>query len=256
MRFPHTAFLPAFRFGCGRVGSGAGKRKARTGTRHGAGTLCTSLVLAVLFCGCTSEPLISRKGVSGQAVGELGAEALLAVVTAGAAMGKNASLPEAHIGNLETEETNYLGGLIPWKKQPEYGPRVDTGTRVLVDGRKRGFLPLVTALPKPGPHRVRLGIPVFEPYELQLSNPVRLRTPQGEIEAWPPIIVNMLTGEIFTTQDSSAVDVERNSGTGRKSEIRNEPGRDPLLIVTTTDKRHAGWHKVAQMRVGTRAASL
>jgi hypothetical protein len=237
MRFPHTAFLRAL-------------------TLQGVRTLFTALVPAVLFCGCTSEPLISRKGVSGQAAGELGAEALLAVVTAGAAMGK-ANMPEAHIGNLETEDTNYIGGFVPWKNSalaPKHGPRVDNGTIVFVDGRKRGFLPLVTTLPKPGPHLVYLGIPVFEPYMLKASNPVRLRTPQGEIEAWPPIIVDTLTGEIFTTQESSAVNVERNSGTGRKGEIRNTPGRDPLLIVTTTDKRHPGWRKVAQMRVRARTA--
>ena len=204
-----------------------------------------AVVLAVVLDGCTSEPLISRKGVSSLAMGELGIEALIAAASFGGGAG------DVNIPTLELEDTNYIGGVIPVKKSALEGDgrRVDNGTRLFVDGHKRGFLPRVGTLRKPGPHQIRLEIPVFEPYTLTLGDPVVLRTPQGDIEAWPPIIVHTLTGEIFTTQESSAVDVDRNSGTRRKTDIAKKAGRDPLLIVTTTDKPKPGWRKLGQMHV-------
>jgi hypothetical protein len=99
---------------------------------------------------------------------------------------------------------------------------------------------------------VRLEFPAFEPYTLTLGKPTVLHTPQGDLEAWPPVIVHMLTGEIFTTQETSAVDVDRNSGTRQKTDVAKKAGRDPLLIMTTTAKVNPGWRKLGQMRVAGR----
>ena len=197
--------------------------------------------LSLFVGGCTSEPLVSRKGVSSIALGELGLETL-------AAFSRESG--SAYLPHLEDEDVNYIGGVIPVKRST-YGsdPRVDNGTRFFVDGHKRGMLPWVGTLRKPGPHRVRLELPAFEPYTLTLGEPFLLHTSQGDLEAWPPVIVHMLTGEIFTTQETSTVDVDRNSGSRKKTDIIKKAGRDPLLIVTTTTKVHAGWRKLGHLRV-------
>jgi hypothetical protein len=208
------------------------------------------LSAAALFAslgGCTTEPLVSRKGVSPSALGQLGIQALL---------GMGRTNAETHFD----EDVAYVAGIIPVNQvaldqemDRRFGKRIDNGTRLSVNGRQRGFLPLVTTLPKPGPHQVRLEIPVFEPFTMTLGDPIRLQTAQGEIDAWPPVIVHMLTGEVYTTKESSAVDVDRNTGTRRKTDIAKEMGRHPLLIVTTTDKTNSAWRKIGQMRVQGRA---
>ena len=188
--------------------------------------------------GCTSEPLISRKGVSGLALGELGWE------TIGSLGG--------HIepSSVGMEDVNYIAGVIPVKRSAlEGGGRVDNGTRFFVDGHKRGMVPWVGSLRKPGPHEVRLEIPAFEPYTLTLGNPILLHTSRGNLEAWPPVIVHMLSGEIFTTQETSAVDMDRNSGSREKTDIAKKAGNGPLLIVTTTTKVDPSWRKLGHMRV-------
>ncbi|MEZ0254408.1 MAG: hypothetical protein ACAI37_03980 [Chthoniobacter sp.] len=198
--------------------------------------------LSLFVDGCTSEPLISRNGVSGLALGELGWQTI-------------GSLGEAHIepSTLGLEEVNYIGGFIPVKTSTFGGePRIDNGTRFFVDGHQRGMVPWVGRLRQPGPHQVRLEFPAFEPYTLTLGKPTVLHTPQGDLEAWPPVIVHMLTGEIFTTQETSAVDVDRNSGTRQKTDVAKKAGRDPLLIMTTTTKVNPGWRKLGQMRVADR----
>lgn len=122
--------------------------------------ICRSLILtattfAVLggLAGCASEPLVSRKGVSGVALGEFDIEALM-IAAGGRAAPDN-------IGNLDISDTLYLGGIIPIKK-PAVGLdlRVNNGTKFFVDGRKRGCLPRVLKVGKPGPHVIRLEIPV------------------------------------------------------------------------------------------------
>ena len=196
--------------------------------------------LPILLAGCSSEPLISRHGVSGLALGEMGLEAAVAMTKTGG------SAPQT----LELEDWCYIGGVIPVKKSAFEGEhRADNGTRLFVDGHKRGMVPWVGTVRKPGPHQVRLELRVFEPYTLTLGEPFLLHTPKGDLEAWPPVIVHMLTGEVFTTQETSAVDVDRNSGTRKKTDIAKIAGRDPLLIVTTTTKVQPGWRKLGQMRV-------
>jgi hypothetical protein len=202
---------------------------------------CFAAVVSLLGGGCTSEPLISRKGVSGLALGEIGLETIGSI---GARIDPS---------TLELEEVNYIGGFIPVKSSAFGGePRVDNGTRFFVDGHKRGMVPWVGRLRKPGPHRVRLEFPAFEPYTLTLGDPALLHTPLGDVEAWPPVIVHMLTGEIFTSQETSAMDVDRNRGTREKTDVAKKAGRDPLLIVTTTTKVNPAWRQLGRMRVAGR----
>ena len=204
--------------------------------------ILTAATVAVLggFASCTSEPLVSRKGVSGVALGEFGIEALLlACAYASAGTG----VPDVEVGNLNRNDTFYIGGIIPIEM-----PRYNNGTKVLVDGHKRGCLPRVLKVRKPGPHVVRLEIPAFQPYELTLSETIRVRVGQTEVEAWPPVIVDCLSGEIFTTRDTSTVNPDRNSGTRRATDITKKLGGTPVLIVTTTDKKHPGWRKIGQLR--------
>lgn len=204
-------------------------------------TLVIAAGVAVsILTSCTSEPLVSRKGVSGVAVGEFGIEALM-IACGGRAAPDN-------IGNLDISDTLYLGGIIPIKK-PAGGLdlRVNNGTKFFVDGRKRGCLPRVLKIRKPGPHVIRLEIPAFQPYELTLSETIQLRIGQTEVEAWPPVIVDCLSGEIFTTRDTSTVNPDRNSGKRRATDITKKVGGTLVLIVTTTDKKHPGWRKIGQL---------
>lgn len=195
--------------------------------------IALAAVLVALLAGCTSEPLISRHGVSDQAVRELGRQA----VTSLTVYGKQEQPDTA---------TTYIAGFIPVSSDPISSRPSDV---LFVDGRERGHLPLVTTLRKPGPHRIRIEIPVFEPFHLTLADPIRLRTPRGDIEAWPPIILYPRTGEVFTTLETPGMDVDRNSGSRKKTDIAKKAGRDPLLIATTTDKPDPKWRKIGQMRV-------
>ncbi len=210
-------------------------------------SLLTMVVAASVAVGglasCTSEPVVSRKGVSGVALGEFGIEALLAA----AALGGGASAPP-NLGNFDVSDTFYIGGLIPVKKPSGPEGRIDNGTKLFVDGRKRGCLPQVLKVRAPGPHVVRLEIPAFQPYELTLSETTELRVGETEVEAWPPVIVDCLSGEIFTTRDTSAVNPDRNSGKRSATDITKKVGGTPVLIVTTTDKKHPGWRKIGQLR--------
>jgi hypothetical protein len=218
---------------------GSAKLSSRSGVIHR--TAFFAAALSLLLTGCTSEPLVSRKGVSSMALGEIGLETL-------AAFSRESG--SAYLPHLEDEEVSYIGGVIPVKRSlSDSDHRVDNGTRFFVDGHKRGMLPWVGTLRKPGPHRVRLELPAFEPYTLTLGEPILLHTSQGDLAAWPPVIVHMLSGEIFTTQETTAVDVDRNSGSRKKTDIAKKAGRDPLLIVTTTTKVQAGWRKLGHLRV-------
>lgn len=206
-----------------------------------------AVTLAVCHGGCTTAPLVSSRGVSGTAAGELGGQALFATIASIFALGKQgppSSLGD-HLGVPGSEvRTVYLGGIIPVNRDE----RVDNGTRIRVDGRKRGFLPLVMKLRKPGPHVVTLGIPAWKPYEFTLHTPVRLGTAQGPVEAWPPIIVDCLSGEIFTTKEAATIDPDRNSGSLQRTSLANTSSSHALLIVTTTSKQYPGWRKIGQMR--------
>lgn len=200
--------------------------------------MASLIIAAGVITGCTSEPLLSRRG--GVAAAELAVETVCV-------LGRSDFNPVEQ--NLEDSDLNYIGGVVPVKKEwIERDVRVDNGTRLIVDGRKRGFLPQVLKLQKPGPHVVRLEIPAHEPYEITLPATVSLRIGAKEVEAWPPIIVDCATGEIFTTSDTAHVDPDRNSGTRKKTDLQRVIGSAPILIVTTTDKRHAGWRKIGQLK--------
>jgi hypothetical protein len=204
--------------------------------------ILASAAVISLACisGCTSEPIVSRKGVSGLAAAEMGIETLMALNRAG-------GMPN-DFGNMDVTDKYYLGGLIPVKKTGGPDRRIDNGTRFFVDGRKRGCLPRVMKVSGPGPHTVRLEIPAFQPYELTLTEVVQLRIGQTEVAAWPPVIVDCLSGEIFTTHDTAAVNPNRNSGLRSSTDLTKKAGGTPLLIVTTTDKKQPGWRKIGQLR--------
>lgn len=191
---------------------------------------------------CTSQPLVARKGVSGRALGEMGGETLW-FAFAMASGGVLGGAPEARFDNLDFHDRIYLGGIIPIEM-----PRYDNGTKFYVDGRNHGCLPRVVKIPKPGPHTVRLEIPAFKPYELTLSEVIQVRVGQTEIEAWPPVIVDCLSGEIFTARDTSTVNHDRNSGKRRATELSGTVSKTPLLIVTTTDQTQPGWRKIGQLK--------
>ena len=208
------------------------------------GVLLT-LAVATLTCftsSCTSEPIISRNGVSGVALGEVGIEALLAA----SALGGGGSTPK-HLGNFETSDTTYLGGFIPIKQSHGSDRSIDNGTKFFVDGRKRGCLPRVLEVAKPGPHLIRIEIPAFQPYELTLSETIQIQVGQQSVEAWPPVIVDCLSGEIFTTRETATVNPDRNSGKRRPTDLTKKVGDTPILIVTTTEKQQPGWRKIGQL---------
>ena len=188
-----------------------------------------AVVLPVLFAGCTSEPLLSRKG--GVAAVELTVQSLVV-------LGRGTVNPVEQ--NLEASDVNYIGGVIPVKKQRRERARpVEKGTRLLVDGHARGPIPLVANLAKPGPHTVRLEITAWQPYTFKLGNPFRLPVGSGKIESWPPVLVNCKTGEIFTAEKLPSFDPYLSTAF--------RVGPDPMLIVTTTDKHHRGRSKIGQM---------
>jgi hypothetical protein len=208
----------------------------------------TAWVLVVtLLPGCTTAPLLSKKGVSTKALSELGVETLLAAATMGAAMGHSSMSEPEHFSNFESSDKVYLGGVIPMKHGEPGSERSDNGTRLWVDGHDRGFLPRVIALKGPGPHRARISVPAFLPQDVPLQHPISLECAGTSIEAWPPIIVDCLTGEIFTTTRANGVDHDRNSGLARKTELKVSR-HAPILIATTTDRRQPAWTKIGQMR--------
>ena len=194
--------------------------------------ILAAIALPTLFGGCTSEPLLSRSG--GVAVGELGFQALLV-------LGRGGSNPVND--NLDASDMNYLGGVVPIPRTYRERARpVEKGSRLFVDGHARGSIPAIANLPKPGPHTVRLEIPGWQPHTLTVANPFRMRVGQGEIESWPPVFVNCHTGEIFTAEKLPFFDPSRYSGTAFKV------GPDPMLIVTTDDKRRYGGKMIGEMK--------
>jgi hypothetical protein len=200
-----------------------------------------AVVIASVVAGCTTAPLVSHKGISGLALSELGVEALMAA----ASMGGGAP-PTDNFSNFDTADKVYLGGVIPVKRG-ELSERADNGTRLWIDGHDRGFLPRVLRVSGPGPHRARICVPSFQPRDVFLRNTITLRSGSNQLEAWPPIIVDCLSGEIFTTSHLGGVDLDRNSGAATKTRIPSAKGA-PMLIVTTTNKRQPGWSKIAQMK--------
>lgn len=196
-------------------------------------TILAAIALPTLFGGCTSEPLLSRRG--GVAVGELGVQAL---VVLGRGMGGNPVND-----NLDASDMNYLGGVVPIPRTHRERARpVEKGSRLFVDGRARGSIPVIANLPKPGPHTVRLEIPGWQPHTLTVAHPFRMRVGEGEIESWPPVFVNCKTGKIFTAEKLPFFDPSRYSGTAFKV------GPDPMLIVTTADKRRSGGKMIGEMK--------
>jgi len=207
-----------------------------------------SIFLPVLLSGCTSEPLLSRRG--GVAAGELAVQSLCV-------LGRSDFNPVE--GNLEGSDVNYIGGVIPvnndpdhiWKIMPPSRERalpIARGTRLFVDGHARGSIPMVANLPKPGPHTVRLEIPGWQPYTLKLGNPFRLQVGLGEIESWTPVLVNCKTGGIFTAEKLASFNPYQSAATGGSAGAAFRPGPDPMLLVTTTDKPHRGWRKIGELK--------
>ncbi len=195
-------------------------------------TILAAIALPAFFGGCTSEPLLSRRG--GVAVGELGVQTLIV-------LGRGGSNPVE--ANLEASDMNYLGGVVPIPRtRRERARPVEKGSRLFVDGHAHGSIPVIANLPKPGPHTVRLEIPGWQPHTLTVANPFRMRVGAGEIESWPPVFVNCKTGEIFTAEKLPSFDPSRYSGTAFKV------GRDPMLIVTTADKRRSGGKLIGAMK--------
>ena len=196
-----------------------------------------AVALPAFLGGCTSEPLLSRQG--GVAVGEL------AVLTLGAWVDKHNPVAD----NLETSDVNYLGGVVPIPRTVRERARpVEKGSRLFVDGHAHGSIPVVANVPKPGPHTVRLEIPGWQPHTLTVAHPFRMRVGEGEIESWPPVFVNCKTGEIFTVEKLPHFDPWRSSEEGSNGRPAFRVGVDPMLVVTTADRRRIGSKKIGQMQ--------
>jgi hypothetical protein len=200
-------------------------------------------LLSLAACTSTSEPLITKRGISKVAMMEMTASALHDGIF-------KAPLPDSLVLNRKYEDVSYLGGIVPFNRTWFGADPADNGTRtrVSINGRIRGSLPLVTTLPKPGPHSVRIEIPLFQRYEVRLSTLVRLRLGDAVTEVWSPIIVDCLSGEIFTAHGLGGVDAQRNAISPAKN-LSAAPG-EPLLIVTTADRKQASWRKIGQMQIG------
>lgn len=197
--------------------------------------LFAAIVLPFLLSACSSVPLLSRKG--GVAAAEL------TIGTLAAYGGANVVEP-----NIEDSGAAYLGGVIPvrWERHEDARP-VEKDTRLFVDGRARGPMPLATNLARPGPHTVRLEIPGWQPYSLKLANPVRLPVAKGQIESWPPVFVNRKTGEVFTASKVTSVEPYQ-AGAGGNLNNTFRVGSEPMLIVTTANKPRRGWSKIGEMK--------
>lgn len=196
-----------------------------------------SMALPFLLGACTSVPLLSRNG--GMAAAE--------IVTQGV-LGLGGATTNPVDQNIEASGAAYLGGVIPvrWERHEDARP-IETGTRLFVDGRSCGSVPLATNLAKPGPHTIRLEIPGWQPYSLKLANPVRLPVGKGQIESWPPVFVNRKTGGIFTAPKLTSLDPYW-AGAGGNPNNTFRVGSEPMLIVTTTDKPRRGWSKIGEMK--------
>ena len=191
------------------------------------------MMLATMLGGCTSEPLLSRKG--GVAAVELAVQSLIV-------LGRGSSSNPVD-RNIEDSGAAYLGGVIPVKWEHHQPARpIEKGTRLFVDGHARGPIPMATNLAKPGPHTIRLEIPGWQPYTLKLAGPLRLRVGVGEVESWQPLFVNCKTGEIFTA--AKLPSLPPNQGGGPAYRV----GSDPMFFVTTTDHRQRGWSKIGEMQ--------
>lgn len=194
---------------------------------------CVFMMLATLLGGCTSEPLLSRRG--GVAAGELAVQSMLVLA-------RNAGSNPVE-RNIEDSGAAYLGGVIPVKWEHHQPARpLEKGSRLFVDGHARGPIPLVANLAKPGPHIVRLEIAGWQPHTLKLASPLRLRVGKGEVESWQPLLVNCKTGEIFTAEKIPALSLPAGSGTPFRV------GPEPMLFVTTTDNHQRGWSKIGEMK--------
>jgi len=197
-----------------------------------------AVALPAFLGGCTSEPLLSRQG--GVAVGELAVQTLVV-------LGRGECNPVAD--NLETSDVNYLGGVVPIPRTVRERARpVEKGSRLFVDGHAHGSIPVVANVPKPGPHTVRLEIPGWQPHTLTVAHPFRMRVGEGEIESWPPVFVNCKTGEIFTVEKLPHFDPWRSSEEGSNGRPAFRVGVDPMLVVTTADRRRIGSKKIGQMQ--------
>src|SRR5262245_27908345 len=126
------------------------------------------VVIGLLLLGsCTTESIVSPDGVSGRAIGELSGTALVTALSVASKSGGFVNV---------ADEWNYFGGIVPMNKAAwleTFGGRVDNGTRLTIDGRQRGCFPQLCTLPKPGPHRIQVEVPVFEPFLLVLGDPIR-----------------------------------------------------------------------------------
>jgi hypothetical protein len=191
------------------------------------------MMLATMLGGCTSEPLLSRRG--GVAAGELVVQSMLVAAR------DCSSNPVDR--NIEASGAAYLGGVVPVKWEHHQPARpVEKGSRLFVDGHARGPIPLLANLAKPGPHIVRLEIATWQPHTLKLASPLRLRVGKGEVESWQPLFVNCKTGEIFTAEKIPALALPLGSGTPYRV------GPEPMLFVTTTDNHQRGWSKIGEMK--------
>ena len=152
--------------------------------------------------------------------------------------------------NLEDSDVNYVGGIIPVKKhRSERARPIEKGTRLLVDGHARGPIPLIANLPKPGPHTLRLEIPGWQSYTFKLEKSFRLRVGEGEIESWTPLLANCKTGQIFTAEKLPSFDPYQCGGAGGTPGTQFKLGKDPMLVVTTTDHRRLrGLSKIGEMK--------
>lgn len=204
--------------------------------------IIAALALPAIFTGCSTHPIISRKGVSGMAAGEVVLRtAALGLFTVGQGAPKDYEFAPS-----DRSGRTYVLGIVPVRSEAD--ERSEDSTQLYVNKRNHGCLPVVTPLDGAGPHRITITVAAFQPWTTTLAKPIVLRVPSGQIKAWPPLIVEWLSGAVYTIPDGGSLDREHEVDNKKISNRRETAGRAPLLIVTTTGKHHPEWRKIGELK--------
>ncbi|MEK0448853.1 MAG: hypothetical protein RL088_1121 [Verrucomicrobiota bacterium] len=204
--------------------------------------IIAAFVLPAIFTGCSTHPIVSRKGVSGMAAGEVVLRtAALGLFTVGQGAPKGYDVTPS-----DRSGRTYILGVVPVRVEPD--ERSENSTQLYVNKRNHGCLPIVTPLEGAGPHRITITVAAFQPWTTVLAKPIVLNVRGRQINAWPPLIVEWFSGAVYTIRDGGKLDSDLGVDDGKIASLREIAGRAPLLIGTTTGKHHAEWRKLGELK--------
>ncbi len=204
-------------------------------------SIIAALALPAIFTGCSTHPIVSRKGVSGMAAGEV----VLRTAALGLFTAARGAPKDYEIAPTDRSGRTYLLGILPVGIAPD--ERSENSTQLYVNKRNHGCLPVVTPLDGAGPHRITITVAAFQPWTTVLAKPIILSVRGRKINAWPPLIVEWLSGAVYTIRDGGNLDPDPGVDDEKITNLREIAGRAPLLIVTT-GKHHAEWRKLGELK--------